>query len=301
MNSPSRPLSPSPDRRAEPKPLCNCPSRGDGTSGFVQPLTRTSPSISVRAPGFGLDALGALPHHPTPVVSVESAIRHYRLSDLPMFRAGYTALLGNGVTPTRILEVCCGRGDLSGWLAEQSPDARVVAMDRSEEYASEARARHGHLPNLEILVGDVLNLSSYEAGSFDLVVGQATLHHLAHDLGRASREFSRILKPGGRCVFIYEPFGHNPLFAAIRAVHISMAGWPDECNLFERQLQDFATNFSRLELQPFNLFGYWAKALPNIGLARSLGGWLAHLDASVFRRLPRSRKYAANFNVIFVK
>lgn len=235
------------------------------------------------------------------MVSVESAIRHYRLSDLPMFRAGYSALVHDGVGPRRILEVCCGRGDLAGWLASSFPEAQVTAIDRAEDYAREARARHGQLPNLEIIVGDVLDLSVFEPGSFDLVVDQATMHHLAHDLGRAAREFSRVLKPGGRCVFIYEPFGHNPIFAAIRAIHVSMTGWPDESNLFQRQIEDFATRFSRYQLQPFNLFGYWAKALPNIGLARTVGGWLARLDAVLFKRLPRLQKYAANFNVIFIK
>jgi SAM-dependent methyltransferase len=235
------------------------------------------------------------------VVSVEDAIRHYKLSDLPLFRAGYRSLIGAGLDACRVLEVCCGRGDLSGWLAANFPGCRVTACDRSEEYVEAARASHGHLPNLEISRGDVLDLSRFEPGSFDLVVGQATMHHLAHDLGRASQEFSRVLKAGGRCIFIYEPLGHNPVFAAVRAIHISMAGWPDECNLFERQIQAFASNFSRCEFQPFNLFGYWAKALPNSALAGAVGGGLARLDAGIFRTLPRCAKYAANFNVIYTK
>jgi len=235
------------------------------------------------------------------VVSVEDAIRHYRLSDLSMFRAGYQALIGSSLEGGRVLEVCCGHGDLSGWLATHYPDARVTAMDRSKEYVDSARARHGHLPNLDLIVGDVLELSRFEPGSFDVVVGQATMHHLAHDLERASLEFSRILKPGGRCVFIYEPLGHNPLFAAVRAIHISMAGWPDECNIFERQIRAFAANFARHEFQPFNLFGYWAKALPNISLSRKIGGLLARLDGAIFRVWPGTAKYAANFNVVYVR
>ncbi|MCL4178126.1 MAG: class I SAM-dependent methyltransferase [Verrucomicrobia bacterium] len=235
------------------------------------------------------------------VVSVEDAIRHYRLSDLSLFRAGYRALIGTGLESGRVLEVCCGHGDLSGWLASNHPQARVIAMDRSEDYVASARAKHGHLPNLELLVGDVLELSRFEPGSFDVVVGQATMHHLAHDLDRASRQFSRILKPGGRCVFIYEPLGHNPLFSAVRAAHFSFTSWPDECNLYERQIQAFAAHFTRYEFQPFNLFGYWAKALPNISLSRSIGELLARLDAGIFKAWPRSGKYAANFNVIYVR
>ncbi len=235
------------------------------------------------------------------VVSVEDAIRHYKLSDLSLFRAGYQALIASSLEGGRLLEVCCGRGDLSGWVAMNYPKARITAMDRSSDYVESARSRHGHLPNLEFMVGDVLELSRFEPDSFDVVVGQATMHHLAHDLERASRQFSRILKPGGRCVFIYEPLGHNPLFAAIRAVHISMAGWPDECNVFERQIQAFAANFTRHEFQPFNLFGYWAKALPNMRISGSIGEMLARLDGRIFRAWPGSAKYAANFNVIYVR
>ncbi len=44
--------------------------------------------------------------------------------------------------------------------------------------------------------------------SFDLVVGEAILHHL--DLERCFAKISRILQPAGVAVFI-EPLGHNPV------------------------------------------------------------------------------------------
>jgi hypothetical protein len=49
------------------------------------------------------------------------------------------------------------------------------------------------------------------------------------------------------------------------------------------------------------LLGYWAKALPNIPASRSIGELLARLDRRMFRGWPGSTRYAANFNVIYVK
>jgi SAM-dependent methyltransferase len=44
----------------------------------------------------------------------------------------------------------------------------------------------------------------FPAGSFDLVLGHAVLHHLP-DLEQAFAEFHRVLRPGGRIVFAGEP------------------------------------------------------------------------------------------------
>ena len=51
-------------------------------------------------------------------------------------------------------------------------------------------------------------------GSFDLVLGHAVLHHLP-DLGRAFREFHRVLRPGGRIVFAGEPSRFGDRLAAV--------------------------------------------------------------------------------------
>jgi SAM-dependent methyltransferase len=50
--------------------------------------------------------------------------------------------------------------------------------------------------------------------SFDLVLGHAVLHHLP-DLGRAFREFHRVLAPGGRIVFAGEPSRFGDCLASI--------------------------------------------------------------------------------------
>jgi SAM-dependent methyltransferase len=67
--------------------------------------------------------------------------------------------------------------------------------------------------NVKSLRADAESLP-FGAGSFDLVLGHAVLHHLP-DLERAFSEFHRVLKPGGRILFAGEPSRVGDRIAAI--------------------------------------------------------------------------------------
>ena len=58
-------------------------------------------------------------------------------------------------------------------------------------------------------------MTLFSDNTFDLVVGQSILHHLEWEV--AIHELERILKPGGKAVFI-EPLGDNPMAKLIRLV-----------------------------------------------------------------------------------
>src|SRR6476646_3832250 len=90
----------------------------------------------------------------------------------PMHRRHIEAL--NVVKPgARTLEVGCGNGSISAWLAKRvSPGGEAVAVDLDLSLI-EVRA-----PNLELRQADIV-AGPVEAGSFDLVTARAVLHHVA--------------------------------------------------------------------------------------------------------------------------
>lgn len=226
-----------------------------------------------------------------------SAREHYPPADQPMFEAAYAELCRIDLNGKNVLEVCCGAGMLAVCLARVFPNAQITALDRYADAGSDVMAVRHQLPNLEYAVGDALHLPQYTDGSFDLIYGQATLHHLSHDCARLALEYSRLLKPGGRLIFIYEPLGHNLLVDAIRAARIARRELGDESNLYLSMLEGIATAFSHCEVQVFNLIGYAFKGVKNPAILSVVHD----LDSWVLKRHPNLLRYCANCNVIFTK
>jgi ubiquinone/menaquinone biosynthesis C-methylase UbiE len=90
------------------------------------------------------------------------------------------------VNPGRILEVGCGEGHLSGFLADWLPQASVVGIDLSARlFPSVPRRR-----NLIFLVQSAYSLG-FSDNSFDLVIGAEVLEHLEQP-GAALKEMVRL-------------------------------------------------------------------------------------------------------------
>jgi cyclopropane-fatty-acyl-phospholipid synthase len=98
----------------------------------------------------------------------------------------------------RILELGCGWGSLTLWMAERFPNARITGVSNSRtqrEHILAQAARRG-LGNVEILTCDVNRLELPE-GEFDRAVSIEMFEHMRnyrHLLGRVSRW----LKPEGK-------------------------------------------------------------------------------------------------------
>jgi cyclopropane-fatty-acyl-phospholipid synthase len=105
-----------------------------------------------------------------------------------------------------VLELGCGWGSLSLWMASRYPNARITAVSnsRSQRAHIEAEAASRNLRNLKIITAD---MNGFEAGDrFDRVVSVEMFEHM-----RNWRElFGRVsnwLKPGGR--FFMHVFCHR--------------------------------------------------------------------------------------------
>ncbi|GAA5128620.1 class I SAM-dependent methyltransferase [Luteolibacter yonseiensis] len=231
--------------------------------------------------------------------SMLPAIGGFPTSDLPLFLAGYSELCRVDLSGKRALEICGGFGKLAAGLAEAYPQAEVTGLDLYAASGPEIEERMQRLPGLSYVAGDAFDLSGYGDESLDLVWGQAALHHLAHNATGLAASVRRVLKPGGRLVFIFEPMGHNLPVAAIRAVRMAKHELEDESNLYLSQFERMAAGFSSCEVQMFNLLGYPMKAVSD--RFEWLSKTVQSMDALLFRRFPKLLRYGANCNVIFTK
>ena len=116
----------------------------------------------------------------------------------PMHRRCIEAL-GVVKPGARTLEVGCGNGSISAWLATRaSPGGKAVAFDLDLSLV-EARAS-----NLELRRGDIV-AGPVEPGSFDLVTARAVLHHVAN-AEAAVRNLAASVRPGGALLLIEPDF-----------------------------------------------------------------------------------------------
>lgn len=116
-----------------------------------------------------------------------------------------SALKRSDIRPKRILEIGGGSQFVSRHLCHLFPEAEVICTDISE-VRMETFNRHYKTtpPNLKTL-GDVDARSlPFEDGQFDLIVGDAMLHHIDF-LKPALFEVRRCLAPGGKAIFVREP------------------------------------------------------------------------------------------------
>ena len=108
-------------------------------------------------------------------------------------------LVERGLVGRRVLEIGCGRGGFSCWLAGQTPPpARVVAADFSGTAVRKAGdfARARGIPGIAWEVGDIEAIP-HPADSFDVIVSCETIEHVPQPR-RALCELARVLRPGGR-------------------------------------------------------------------------------------------------------
>ncbi len=98
----------------------------------------------------------------------------------------------------RVLEVGCGTGRLTGWLAERVRPGRVVALDFSAEMLRQARSKN--IP-ATFRLADVCR-DDLGRAEFDLAFCFHSFPHF-RDQAAALRNLARCLKPGGRLVVMH--------------------------------------------------------------------------------------------------
>jgi ubiquinone/menaquinone biosynthesis C-methylase UbiE len=160
-------------------------------------------------------------------------------------------LLGD-VRGKTVLDYGCGSGDNTVLVA--SHGGKVIGVDISPELielAEKRLAQHNLAESAEFRVGSAHELP-LEDESIDVVFGMAILHHL--DLQLASKEVFRVLKKGGRAIFL-EPVRNSKFVKFVR--NLIPYEQPDlspfERPLTDAELKDFARDFSEYKSRAFSL------------------------------------------------
>ena len=208
------------------------------------------------------------------------------------WRQKAASLLGD-ISEKSLLDYGCGQGEEAVYFAKLG--ARVTAIDISPVGVSMAmqRARanglEGHLKAF------VMNATptQFPSESFDLVHGMGILHHVGLDNGL--NEVFRVLKPGGRAVFL-EPFGSNRLVEAskhrIHKLLGSRRGFrpvtSGEANLTMHAVRQSCRIFRRVEIYPYHIVHRVRKLV----LPRSLYTAALRFDYQLLRYCPPLRHFA---------
>jgi demethylmenaquinone methyltransferase/2-methoxy-6-polyprenyl-1,4-benzoquinol methylase len=107
-------------------------------------------------------------------------------------RAAVSAVVQPG---DRVLDACCGTGDLA--VAAQHAGGKVTGVDFSERMLERARRKSGEV---EWVQGDALALP-FPDGAFDAATVGFGVRNL-DDLERGLAELRRVLRPGGRLAIL---------------------------------------------------------------------------------------------------
>jgi SAM-dependent methyltransferase len=180
-----------------------------------------------------------------------------------------------------ILEYGCAYGDNALRLAATARSATGIDISDVAIEKGRARARQRGLANVRL---EAMNAEAmdFPDASFDLVFGSGIIHHL--DIDRAFAEIARVLRPGGRAVFV-EPLGLNPLIEIYRRLTPN-ARTPDEHPLLRQDFRRFEAAFRATNCRFYGLttlaavpFRRTAAKAPLFALTRAVDRGLFALPA----------------------
>lgn len=152
---------------------------------------------------------------------------------------------------TRVLEIGCGTGLLTEYLAGTGAD--IVATDIFPEFI-ESNLNKNKNSNAAFKIANAEKLEEFCEQSFDVVCGLSVLHHL--DIEAALKNIYRVLKTGGRIAFS-EPNMLNPQIAMQKNIPL-LKEWlgdsPDETAFFKWQIKKDLSRagFKNISVEPFD-------------------------------------------------
>lgn len=237
----------------------------------------------------------------------------YIIKDCPVLHIPGSAVeqaLGD-IRGKRVLDLGCGYGAMSIWLAKQGAQVTGVDLGASLLEAAKVQAELNGV-SCEFRQANIVSLP-LDAKQFDAVTGMAILHHLSEeDVRTALLECLRVLKPSGQAHF-HEPIENSKVFdflqncfpaggGATRPSILNRSKWKaylktvDDRAMTERELKRAGEGFSAVHFRHFGL---------TVRLTRLIGEHyrqrLVRLDNWLFTQFPWIKRYAQCVLVTYTK
>jgi cyclopropane-fatty-acyl-phospholipid synthase len=113
----------------------------------------------------------------------------------------------------RILELGCGWGSLSLWMAQHYPNAQItsVSNSRTQKQFIDAEAAKRGLKNLTIITANMIHFAGVGEGVFDRCVSVEMFEHMKN-YQELLRRISTWLKPGGKLfvhIFTHREYAYH--------------------------------------------------------------------------------------------
>ena len=191
-----------------------------------------------------------------------------------------------------VLDYGCGTGGTTVELLEHG--AQVTGFDVSATRLRDARhlirERAGASADVTLIQSSAEDLP-FPDGTFDAVLGKQILHHL--DLKIATPEIARVLRPGGRAVFL-EPLIHNPMLEGYRRLTPHLRS-PTERALSMRDIANMGRHFPSYRHREFILLSILpVLAAILVGKRSALKQWqrrLQRVDRALLNAVPSVGRY----------
>ena len=190
----------------------------------------------------------------------------------------------------RVLELGTGTGGTAILLAKRG--ATVIGIDLLPFRLTEAKARAAEYDvaeSVEVALMDAMYLA-FPDDTFDLIISKSVLVFTAHT--QTARECHRVLKPGGKAIFI-ENMRHHPGVWLYRKTFLK---YSDALHYFSLgDVEGVGAEFENLEHREFHLTAvsalFWQKCISIPRLYRWTLRILEEFDTLLLKCLPFLKRF----------
>ena len=185
----------------------------------------------------------------------------------------------------KVLELGTGTGGTATLLAKRG--ASVIGIDLLPFRIAAAKTRaseHGVAESVNFALMDAMHLA-FPDNTFDFIISKSVLVFTEHS--ETAKECYRVLKPGGKAVFI-ENMRYHPMVWLYRKMFLKYSG---KLRYFSiRDVETIGAEFEKLEHREFHLSAvsalFWQKCIAIPTFYRASLRLLKTIDTSLLKCLP---------------